>query len=307
MQLLLRDEELKDAVRIKDLRGRTALFKCIKNDEGVKWMQSLIDAGADVAIEDEGGWTPLIYACVNGSMEMVRLLVRNGADINHIPEDGWTALHTVVQNGLVEQTKFLLQEGAHVNLPTGDDHETPLHIAARTDHVEIVRELLNMHANTEWTTKNGNETALHIASRLGHVDIVRELLKEGADPTKEISKNRTALELATKYNSDEYRMIRVELLKKLKDGARDVGIAQLASSTNWNTLEPLLDGLHEQEHSDLKEQLTLTCLASDPDVFSHEKLCSMLAGKTDSRPDKHEKWTALHWAAYLGYSDLVLW
>ena len=101
MQLLLGHKELKKAAGLTDKSGRNVLFACIanheaKNEQKVKWMENLVLAGAGVTLEDDMGWTPLIYACVYGTEEMVELLVQNGAEVNKLPGDGWAALHTVV-------------------------------------------------------------------------------------------------------------------------------------------------------------------------------------------------------------------
>ena len=48
-------------------------------------MQLLLDAGADVFMQNKGGETPLFLAARNGCGEVVRLLVDAEFDISDIP------------------------------------------------------------------------------------------------------------------------------------------------------------------------------------------------------------------------------
>ena len=52
----------------------------------------LIEQGADVAVQDEFGATPLHIAARNSALEMARLLIDRGADIEVKDEDGRTPL-----------------------------------------------------------------------------------------------------------------------------------------------------------------------------------------------------------------------
>jgi len=42
---------------------------------------------------------PLHQACLEGSYEVVKLLVESGADVNSVDEDSWTPLHAAVSMG----------------------------------------------------------------------------------------------------------------------------------------------------------------------------------------------------------------
>jgi ankyrin repeat protein len=275
MQLLLDHKDVKKAVNVLNVEHRNAMFNCIRYGEKAAkaWLQKLIQLDADLDVEDDMGWTILIYASVFGDKSIIEAIIEGGADVNQMPSDGWNALHTVVAKNMREQAEILLDKGAHIDTPTGDDEETAFHIALRSDHI----------------------------------DLVRLLLKRGADTTMKTKKGQSAWDLASEHDGDDYRVIKMELLKTLKDGEIDVGIAQVAAWTTWATFGPLLKRVDWQGKSGLRERLTLTCLASDPDRQSHEMLRSRLADKVETPPVESKDWTALDWAAYLGSSDLVLW
>ena len=70
---------------------------------------------------DKYEWTPLMYACDRGNIEMVKLLLANGADANVISQyppkysyPSTTAL--LVSLGYEELLQVLLGHGADVNL-----------------------------------------------------------------------------------------------------------------------------------------------------------------------------------------------
>ena len=85
----------------------------------------LLDAGADVDIADEDGWTVLMYACGRGwSLDIVRLLLDAGANTNHQNNYGGSALHFASWNGQLEHVRLLLDFGADPNL-ADEDGSTP--------------------------------------------------------------------------------------------------------------------------------------------------------------------------------------
>ena len=58
---------------------------CKNNQKGV--VQTFLKrGGVDLNKRDESGNTPLIYACMKNSREIVKLLLENGADYNEIYE-----------------------------------------------------------------------------------------------------------------------------------------------------------------------------------------------------------------------------
>ena len=61
-----------------------------------------MEHGADINKEDYKGQIPLILACQEGHIEVVKYIVEHGADINKQDNDGWASLHTACKNGHIE-------------------------------------------------------------------------------------------------------------------------------------------------------------------------------------------------------------
>lgn len=82
--------------------------------ENAAALKQHIESGADLnAKEPIGGSSALISACLFGKTEMARMLVDAGADLNVQNNEGSTALHTAAFFCRSEIVKMLLAKGAN--------------------------------------------------------------------------------------------------------------------------------------------------------------------------------------------------
>ena len=109
--------------------GQTALMWAIARDRN-DVTRELLDAGADIRLASNSGFTPLLFAVRAGNLEVVRLLVDKGATVNDTAPDGSSALLVATVRGHVDVAKFLLDRGADPNV--AEAGFTPLHWAAGT-------------------------------------------------------------------------------------------------------------------------------------------------------------------------------
>lgn len=61
-------------------------------------------------------FTALCAACLNGKLDVVKLLIKSGANVNAINKDGYSPLFVACENGYDNIVQFLLSAGADVNL-----------------------------------------------------------------------------------------------------------------------------------------------------------------------------------------------
>mmetsp|Transcript_19290 Transcript_19290/g.47702 ORF Transcript_19290/g.47702 Transcript_19290/m.47702 type:complete len:213 (-) Transcript_19290:10-648(-) len=114
-------------------------------------------------------------------MEIIELLLANCTNIDVTSTDRWTPLHCACIEGHLEVSKLLVvQCWADVDARTDCDEETPLHYACEKGHLKIVELLVKNGANVHAENDNG-ETPLYKACKVGHLEIVKVLHEHGAE------------------------------------------------------------------------------------------------------------------------------
>jgi uncharacterized protein len=176
----------------------------------------------------KGGWTAVMYAAREGSLEAAQVLAESGADLNVTDPDGTSALEYAIINGHYDVGKMLLDKGADPNLADRAGM-TPLYAAVdmhtlgstfgRPDikhevaegSVEMVRSLLEHKADPNARLKtrvlkrqfNGGDprlgegsTAFLRAAKGGDAQLMRILIEGGADPKLNQNNKRGPIMLA---------------------------------------------------------------------------------------------------------------
>jgi len=72
--LVVKTQQLASAVMLGEISGNVMIF-----DGDVETIRLWLDAGVDVDIATEDGWTALYVACRQGHLALVRLLIDEGA------------------------------------------------------------------------------------------------------------------------------------------------------------------------------------------------------------------------------------
>jgi uncharacterized protein len=102
--------------------GFTALHLAVfsRDEEAAR---ALLEAGADpdaLATAEIAQVRPLGTAAFVGSVPLARVLLDGGADVNAQGEGGFTALHSAAQHGDEELARFLLERGADPGITSHD-------------------------------------------------------------------------------------------------------------------------------------------------------------------------------------------
>ncbi|GLE05919.1 hypothetical protein PINS_up015130 [Pythium insidiosum] len=129
------------------------------------------------------GCTPLHMACLNGSLNIVRLLVANEASLSEkmtdtlVKLEGATPLSIAVRRGFVAITKCLVDAGADV-VAKDDKGSTPVDSAVEMDNVELMKALLKRgRPDPQDSTWDGSvQKALMTAARRDKKDLVGLLI-----------------------------------------------------------------------------------------------------------------------------------
>uniref|UniRef100_A0AAX7V1V5 Euchromatic histone-lysine N-methyltransferase 1b n=1 Tax=Astatotilapia calliptera TaxID=8154 RepID=A0AAX7V1V5_ASTCA len=104
--------------------------------------------------QDDGGWTPMIWATEYKHADQVKLLLTKGADCSIRDKEENICLHWAAFSGSVEITELLLN--AHCNLQAVNIHgDSPLHIAARENRLDCITLLLSRGADVFLKNREG--------------------------------------------------------------------------------------------------------------------------------------------------------
>jgi len=134
-------------------------------------IRALLDAGAYPEAKADG-MTPLHWACLDGQVEAARiLLLEAGANVEVQDNLGWTALHFAAYKGDLDIVKVLLDAAASLELRETNG-ATSLVIACQEGHLETVQALLYAGADLKASTLQGF-TPLHFTCQNGHLAVVK--------------------------------------------------------------------------------------------------------------------------------------
>ncbi|KXS22249.1 ankyrin [Gonapodya prolifera JEL478] len=161
--------------------------------EDFRVADALLNRGADVnhlknEFNEFGDFvnssTPLMKACVRGSVKAVRFLCERGAKID-IPDDrGNNSLAEACSQVNVDMVQVLLSFGTSLS-------RKALLEACQSGNLELIKRLTAHPTFEAWNAKEGDgvgapreiyEHFMITACRVGHVDVVQMLLLRGLDP-----------------------------------------------------------------------------------------------------------------------------
>ncbi|XP_076435552.1 uncharacterized protein LOC143275371 [Babylonia areolata] len=200
------------SVNDKDRVGRTGLLVACSG--GCCDIADLyIELGADVSVcvQPRGFFTtgtitfmnecctPLHYACKNGMVHTVELLIEHQADVTSTRKEA-TALHFAClcssHTASADITCLLLQAGADVNAVDRNGN-TPLFYAVSNDHTDAADLLIRHGADVKARNERG-ETPLGIAVKRCDADTADLLLRHGADVNTQTESGDTLLMFAAR-------------------------------------------------------------------------------------------------------------
>jgi ankyrin repeat protein len=152
-------------------RGLNAMIRAIYHRQ-VGIVRLLLEEGAGINIESPHGWTPLIYACYSGQLEMVAFLLDQGikrkadteeelarrkqqerVEVDYENKRGWTALMSAAKCGHEAVIMLLIARGGvNIDKQSTVDGFTALMHACRHRHFLAAVRLLRAGAKTDLST-----------------------------------------------------------------------------------------------------------------------------------------------------------
>jgi ankyrin repeat protein len=127
-------------------QNQTVLMLAAYNGH-TKLVEMLIDRGGKVNHLDATNRTALMYCCSGPFPETVGVLIDKGASVNLVDNnEGWTALMFAAAEGLAANVKILLDNGADTT-PKDIDGDTAASFAAQNGHTAVAK-MIEEHAKS---------------------------------------------------------------------------------------------------------------------------------------------------------------
>jgi ankyrin repeat protein len=203
-----------------DTAGALLLDAAAKGD--LKKVQELVDKGANVNEASKvNGVTPLIAACLNGRVDVVKYLLDKGAAVDTRTSFGVDALMAAGLNeaGYEKVSKLLFEKGAGAS---------GLLDAAASGNLEGVKELVKLGTSVNAAAPATGETALMAAASNGQLEVVKWLLEKGADVNAKTARGITALMAAASVPDNP---VSKDIVKLLIDKGADVNAKTASGKT----------------------------------------------------------------------------
>ncbi|XP_050531920.1 histone-lysine N-methyltransferase EHMT1 [Daktulosphaira vitifoliae] len=144
-----------------------------------KVLELLLKKNGAPEIKDSQGMTSLHLAAKHGRLECCRLIVKKRPSmINWKDNGGWTPLVWACENSHIDVVKFFISCNPNTRI-SDDENNVALHWAAISGCLGVVRALVEYDTEVNMVNDAG-DTALHIAARKSATDIVSFLLSQGA-------------------------------------------------------------------------------------------------------------------------------
>lgn len=163
--------------------GRPALLGAAEEGH-VEAMRALLDAKADVNIQDNAGFHALyLGAGAEDAEKVVKFLLAWGANVHLKNKSGYTALHNACGCGEVGAIKALLEAKADLNAKSSTG-SAPVHVAVLNNEPASLEALAALKANLDMPAFGGN-TPIHEAVMQNSPAIIKKLVELKANPNVE--------------------------------------------------------------------------------------------------------------------------
>ena len=135
----------------------------------------------DINCKDSTGFTPLMFACEHGNLNLIRKLVELGSNVNYTNSEGLNSMLLAIVNSLPNVVKYLLDNG--FDIKSSSKNISYITDSAYLNEDEIFKLLIDAGCDVNETKQDENGVILNplwAACERSNFKIVEILLKNGA-------------------------------------------------------------------------------------------------------------------------------
>ena len=292
-------------LHMTDNDGWTALH-CSARSGNCELVAYFAEMGTDIHLKTADGRNCLHIAALKGHLNLCKMLIdKHNVDVNVADKRGWTAVHFSAQSGNCQLVAYFAEMGTDVHLKTNDGSNC-LNIAAYQGHLNLCKMLIDKHKVHLHMTDNDGWTALHYSAQSGNCELVAYFAEMGIDIHLKTNDGRNCLHIAALKGH-------LNLCKMLIDKHKvDVNVAD---KRGWTAVHFSAQSGNCQLVAYFAEMGTdIHLKANDGNnchniaaFQGHLSLCKMLMDKhkIDLHMSNNDGWTALHYSAQRGNSEVV--
>ena len=292
-------------LHMTDNDGWTALH-CSARSGNCELVAYFAEMGTDIHLKTNDGRNCLHIAALDEHLNLCKMLIdKHKVDVNVADKRGWTAVHFSAQSGNCQLVAYFAEMGTDVHLKTNDGSNC-LNIAAYQGHLTLCKMLIDKHKVDLHMTDNDGWTALHYSAQSGNCELVAYFAEMGIDIHLKTNDGRNCLHIAALKGH-------LNLCKMLIDKHKvDVNVAD---KHGWAAVHFSAQSGNCQLVAYFAEMGTdIHLKANDGNnchniaaFQGHLSLCKMLMDKhkIDLHMSNNDGWTALHYSAQRGNSEVV--
>ena len=292
-------------LHMTDNDGWTALH-CSARSGNCELVAYFAEMRTDIHLKTNDGRNCLHIAALDEHLNLCKMLIdKHKVDVNVADKRGWTAVHFSAQSGNCQLVAYFAEMGTDVHLKTNDGSNC-LNIAAYQGHLNLCKMLIDKHKVDLHMTDNDGWTALHYSAQSGNCELVAYFAEMGIDIHLKTNDGGNCLHIAALKGH-------LNLCKMLIDKHKvDVNVAD---KRGWTAVHFSAQSGNCQLVAYFAEMGTdIHLKANDGNnchniaaFQGHLSLCKMLMDKhkIDLHMSNNDGWTALHYSAQRGNSEVV--
>lgn len=207
-EIISNSSRVEDLCRSEDDECNTLVHASVlsNNEQLVRYV--LLDLEIDPNICNIYGMSPLHFATMSGSKNMVKILLENDVMIDIQDTSRRTPLIIASQNNDSDICKILLEKNASLR-SFDSSGDSALHHACRGKFINVVRLLLSEDSVNVNSTNFFSDTPLHIACKTGSIMCIRLLLEHGADTNHKNKAGKKPCDVIEDENRSRSRILEI--------------------------------------------------------------------------------------------------